>query len=85
MAQGNRRSAVGGGSSELVSRKAPVFRASCARKTIRLATYFFVIEILSFQNFYKVLKTCSAGRKGFFDTLLSPFAVETGIIFCYNF
>ena len=31
--------------------------------------YFFVIEILSFQNFYKVLKTCSAGRKDFFDTL----------------
>ena len=29
------------------------------------------IEILSFQNFYKVLKTCSAGRKGFFDTLRS--------------
>ena len=27
------------------------------------------IEILSFQNFYKVLKTCSAGRKDFFDTL----------------
>ena len=27
------------------------------------------IEILSFQNFYKVLKTGSAGRKDFFDTL----------------
>ena len=27
------------------------------------------IEILSFQNFYEVLKTCSAGRKDFFDTL----------------
>jgi hypothetical protein len=27
------------------------------------------IKILSFQNFYEVLKTCSAGRKGFFDTL----------------
>ena len=27
------------------------------------------IKILSFQNFYKVLKTCSAGRKDFFDTL----------------
>ena len=27
------------------------------------------IEILSFQNFYKVLKTCSARRKDFFDTL----------------
>ena len=27
------------------------------------------IEILSFQNFYKVLKTCSAERKDFFDTL----------------
>ena len=26
------------------------------------------IEILSFQNFYRVLKTCSAGRKDFFDT-----------------
>ena len=29
----------------------------------------FVIKILSFQNFYEVLKICSAGRKGFFDTL----------------
>ena len=29
----------------------------------------YAIEILSFQNFYKVLKTCSAGRKDFFDTL----------------
>ena len=29
------------------------------------------IEILSFQNFYKVLKTCSAGRKDFFDTLIN--------------
>jgi len=27
------------------------------------------IKILSFQNFYEVLKTCSAGRKDFFDTL----------------
>ncbi|WP_419015063.1 hypothetical protein, partial [Dysosmobacter sp.] len=27
------------------------------------------IEILSFQSFYKVLKTGSAGRKDFFDTL----------------
>ena len=27
------------------------------------------IEILSFQNFYEVLKTCSAGRKDFFDTM----------------
>ena len=27
------------------------------------------IEIISFQNFYKVLKICSAGRKDFFDTL----------------
>ena len=26
-------------------------------------------EILSFQNFIKVLKTCSAGRKDFFGTL----------------
>ena len=26
-------------------------------------------KILSFQNYYKVLKTCSAGRKDFFDTL----------------
>ncbi|WP_418927307.1 hypothetical protein, partial [Dysosmobacter sp.] len=29
------------------------------------------IKILSFQNFYEVLKTCSAGRKDFFDTLAS--------------
>ncbi|WP_302663066.1 hypothetical protein, partial [uncultured Dysosmobacter sp.] len=34
------------------------------------------IEILSFQNFYKVLKTCSAGRKDFFDTL-TPTCVST--------
>ena len=27
------------------------------------------IEIISFQNFYKVLKTCSAGRKSFFAPL----------------
>ena len=27
------------------------------------------IKILSFQNFYEVLKTYSAGRKYFFDTL----------------
>ena len=27
------------------------------------------IEILSFQNFYRVLKTDSAGRKDFFDAL----------------
>ena len=31
------------------------------------------IETLSFQNFYKVLKTCSAGRKDFFDTLTYVF------------
>ena len=30
------------------------------------------IKILSFQNFYEVLKTCSAGRKDFFDTLKVP-------------
>ena len=30
------------------------------------------IEILSFQNFHKVLKTCSACRKDFFDTLSGP-------------
>ena len=30
------------------------------------------IKILSFQNFYEVLKTCSAGRKDFFDTLEVP-------------
>ena len=52
-----------------VSRKAPIFRTSCARKTVRSATYFFAIKILSFQNFYEVLKTCSEGRKDFFDTL----------------
>ena len=31
------------------------------------------IKILSFQNFYEVLKTCSAGRKDFFDTLTYVF------------
>ena len=30
------------------------------------------IKILSFQNFYEVLKTCSAGRKDFFYTLKVP-------------
>ena len=28
-----------------------------------------ILWSVSFQNFYKVLKTCSAGRKDFFDTL----------------
>ena len=37
------------------------------------------IEILSFQNFYKVLKTCSAGRKDFFDTLKPPEALPPGL------
>ena len=37
-------------------------KEGCARETI---------GILSFQNFYKVLKTGSAGRKNFFDTLRS--------------
>ena len=60
-----------------VSRKAPVFRTSCARKTVRPATYFFTIEILSFQNFYKVLKTGSAGRK-FFDTLSAAVRKDSG-------
>ncbi len=27
------------------------------------------LRILSVRNFYEVLKTCSAGRKDFFDTL----------------
>ena len=31
-----------------------------------------IIEILSFQNFHKVLKTCSACRKNFFDMLSGP-------------
>ena len=38
------------------------------------------IEILSFQNFYKVLKTGSAGRKDFFDTL-SPCVHSTQGLF----
>ena len=42
-----------------------VFRAQDARKTVRSATYFFAIEILSFQDFYKVLKTSSGGEKAF--------------------
>ena len=43
------------------------------------------IEILSFQNFYEVLKTCSAGRKDFFDTLEPPAlpgALSVLSIFC---
>ena len=59
-----------------------VFRAQDARKTgafletglldpppAALRLFPCAIKILSFQNFYKVLKTCSAGRKDFFDTL----------------
>ena len=38
----------------------------CAENPRRVSR---AIEILSFQNFYEVLKTCSAGRKDFFDTL----------------
>ena len=40
------------------------------------------IEILSFQNFYEVLKTCSAGRKDFFDTLKEAGAVSLRFFFC---
>ena len=39
------------------------------------------IEILSFQNFYKVLKTGSAGRKDFFDTLKEAGAVSLRFFF----
>ena len=38
------------------------------------------IEILSFQNFYKVLKTGSARRKDFFDTLKAPLLSERGFV-----
>ena len=37
----------------------------CAENPRRVSC---AIEILSFQNFYRVLKTCSAVRKDFFDT-----------------
>ena len=37
------------------------------------------IEILSFQNFYKVLKTCSAGRKDFFDKLNGGLRTQTAV------
>jgi hypothetical protein len=37
------------------------------------------IKILSFQNFYEVLKTCSAGQKDFFDTLNRRF-IEPAIL-----
>ena len=40
------------------------------------------IEILSFQNFYKVLKTGSAGRKDFFDTLKSGVGFPTPDFLC---
>ena len=59
-----------------------VFRAQDARKTgafletgsldpppAAFRLFPCAIKILNFQNFYKVLKTCSAGRKDFFDTL----------------
>ena len=62
-----------------------VFRAQDARKTgafletgslhpplAALRLFPCTIEILSFQNFYKVLKACSACRKNFFDTLSGP-------------
>ena len=38
------------------------------------------IKILSFQNFYKVLETCSAGRKNFFDTLNNTIHPD-GVVF----
>ena len=38
----------------------------CAENPRRVSC---AIKILSFQNFYKILKTNSAGRKEFFDTL----------------
>ena len=41
------------------------------------------IEIPSFQNFYEVLKTCSAGRKDFFDTL-SPAVSRRGASLRYG-
>ena len=34
------------------------------------------IKIFSFQNFYEVLKTYSAGRKDFFDTLRYGFCSD---------
>ena len=40
------------------------------------------IEILSFQNFYKVLKTGSAGRKDFFDTLKPGVGFPTPDFLC---
>ena len=43
------------------------------------------IEILSFQNFYKVLKTGSAGRKDFFDTLKAPLRKERGFVVSKSF
>ena len=39
------------------------------------------IKILSFQNFYEVLKTCSAGRKDFFDTLQRCTEWYTAVVF----
>ena len=41
-----------------------------------------VIKIISFQNFYKVLKTGSAGRKDFFDTLKSGVGFPTPDFLC---
>ena len=51
----------------------------CAENPRRVSC---AIEILSFQNFYKVLKTCSAGRKNFFDTLKHRgFQESLGVLF----
>jgi len=44
-----------------------------------LRLFPYAIEILSFQNYYKVLKTCSAGQKDFFDTLNRRF-IEPAIL-----
>ena len=46
-----------------------VIKNKTVDKTVNPRRVSCAIEILSFQNFYKVLKTCSAGRKYFFDTL----------------
>ena len=34
-------------------------------------------ETISFQNLFQVLKTCTAGRKYFFDTLQTALSVDT--------
>ena len=51
-----------------------------------LRRFTCTIKINSFQNFFKVLKTCLAGRKDFFGTLTPPAHCAGGVPydFCFS-